>query len=146
MLSVKQWYYILLQRCVTHTSEGQTIPPVLNASKLDLSYQIRDLSGAYRPSRNFGFLPEQKSFLINLLQRLLPNRERLHRIGKVESPNCVDCPGQVDSMEHLFTCSKYNPIMTLVSNCITTALGCIAPEDITTLNFTTSESKKLPAT
>ena len=143
-ISVKQLYYLLLDRGVTHTSEDSSVPPVKIMSKLELTYQDRDFTGTYRLSRLFGLSPEQKSFLFKLLQRLLPTRERLFRIGKVVSPDCVHCPGQVDDVEHLFSCPNFTHIMNPLSNCLTTTLGYLPPEDITSLNIYPTESMELP--
>ena len=145
-IPVRQWYQLLLERGITHNCEDPDTPPVKIASKLELSCPNRDFSNAYRLTRLFGLSPDQKSFLFKLLQGLLPTRERLCRVGKVDSPNCVYCPGQMDNMEHLFTCSNSIHIMSPVMNCLTTTLDNVTPEALSTFDVTPSESMELPLT
>ena len=143
-ITVKQWYQLLLERGVTHNSDDPDTPPVKIASKLELSSPGRDFSDTYRLTRLFGLSPDQKSFLFKLLHRLLPTRERLFRVGKAESPNCVYCPGQLDNIEHLFSCSNSSHLMTPVLNCLTATLDNVTPEALSTMNISPAESMELP--
>ena len=87
-VTVKQWYDLLMEMGVTHTSEDINSPPVIIPSKLEEKNPEVEFSTPYHLSRIFGLSPEQKSFLFKMLQSLLPNRERLHRIGKIQSSDC----------------------------------------------------------
>ena len=102
-ITLKQWYQLLMERGETHTSDKPESPPVLLQSKLELSRPEVDYSHSYRMTRLFGLTPAQKSFLFKMTQNLLPTRERLNRIGKLQSPSCSFCNSQIDDPEHLFS-------------------------------------------
>ena len=52
-VTVKQWYELLLEMGVTHTSEDEEAPPVLIPSKLEERHSATDFTTAYRISRIF---------------------------------------------------------------------------------------------
>ena len=119
LLSVKQWYQLLLERGTTHTSEDNESAPVLIHSKLEEAHPGKDLSNCYRMARLFGLTPDQKSFLFKMIQNILPTRERLHRVGKVPSPACNFCSAEVDNLEHLLVCSQGSEVTTPLLSCLT---------------------------
>ena len=143
-VSVKQWYQLLLERGVTHSSDNPDAPPVLLKSRLEDRYPDLDLSGSYRLSRVFGLAPEQKSFTFKMLQSLLPTRDRLARIGKVQSSNCIFCDGIPDSTEHLLTCSHSSEVSIRLITCLTSYFPAISTADIVMLNIPVTESMELP--
>jgi hypothetical protein len=65
-IDVKQWYQLLLERGVTHTSDYQESPAILIPSRP--RYQGRDLSHTYRMARLVGLSPELKTFLFKMIQ------------------------------------------------------------------------------
>ena len=143
-ITVKQWYQLLLERGITHTSNDPESPPLLIESKIELQHPDIDFSTPYRLSRLFGLAPEQKTFLFKMLQGILPTRERLHRLGKAASPDCVFCAGQTDNLEHLFICVNNTQVMNPLLNCLNIHLDNITPETLSNLNLHTTESMELP--
>ena len=73
-ISVKQWYQLLLEQDVTHTTEDEDSPPVVIRSKFEENHPEVDAVHSYRLSRVFGLEPDQRSFLFKMLQSLLPTR------------------------------------------------------------------------
>ena len=144
-ISVKQWCQLLLERGVTHNSEDQDSPASLIPSRLEESSPGTDFSNSYRMARIFGLSPDQKSFLFKMTQNLLPTRERLHRVGKAASPACTFCDEQQDTIAHLLACPHSTQVSTPLMACLSSQAGTLTYENITTLNFTTSESWELPA-
>ena len=90
-VTVQQWYKLLLERGVTHTSVNPDLPAVLLTTRLEDKYPGTDLSECYRLARIFGLSPDQKSFNFKMMQSLLPTSDWLARMGKVQSSNCVHC-------------------------------------------------------
>ena len=43
-----------------------------------------------------------------MIQDILPTRERLARLKKVPSSECVYCPGAIDSLDHALVSFSYN--------------------------------------
>jgi hypothetical protein len=144
-ITLKQWYQLLLERGETHTSDDPDSPPVLILSRLEQSRPAIDYKHSYRISRIFGLAPEQKSFLFKMIQNLLPTRERLHRIGKSQSPSCNFCNGQDDTTEHLFTCPQSSEVTTPLCACLSSQADNLTFKDVTEMNIHTPESWELPA-
>ena len=120
-------------------------PPVLILSSLEESSPGTDFSNSYRMARLFGLSPEQKTFLFKMTQNLLPTRERLHRVGKSPSPSCRFCDDPQDNIEHLLACPYSTQVATPLLACLSSQAGTLTNKNITTLNFSTSESWELPA-
>ena len=57
-----------------------------------------------------GLSPKQRSWLFEWTRNLYASNERLHRLGKVETPQCSFCD-QTDNRWHMFYC-KHNEIIT----------------------------------
>jgi hypothetical protein len=68
---VRQWYQLLLERSITQTSEDPDSPPLLVNSSWKKNIQ-KSTSQEYL---------DQKSFIFKMMQSLLPNRDRLARMG-----------------------------------------------------------------
>ena len=143
-MSLKQWYKLLLEKGVTHTCPNFSNPPVIIPSKLECQYLNTDLSTTYRISRLYGLSPEQKSFIFKWLQDLLPTRERLHRIGKSQHPNCLHCLDQTDNLLHTFHCSKYLHITGPVLDRIRTHVGHVDSNKLVVFDLQVPESMELP--
>ena len=143
-VTVKQWYQLLLERGVTHTSEDLDAPPVLIPTRLEESHPNLDFTESYRLSRIFGLTPDQKSFNFKMIQSLLPTRDRLARIGKIGSSNCLYCPELPDSTTHLLACTLSSEVSTPLVNCLSSYSPNITHEDIVLLNIQTTESLELP--
>ena len=144
-ISVKQWYQLLLERGVTHTSQDPNSPPSIIPSKFEESNPDCDHSITYRMSRLFGLDQEQKSFLFKIIQNLLPTKERLHRLGKVQTSSCPFCENPVDNLEHLLDCPFSIEISNPLQICLSHQVQDISARKIVTLSFSTSESWELPA-
>jgi thiol-disulfide isomerase/thioredoxin len=144
-VTLKQWYQLLLERGVTHTSDDQDSPPVLITSRLEEASPDIAFSHSYRMARLFGLAPEQKSFLFKLTQNLLPTRERLHRTGKSPSPSCSFCDALQDTIEHLLICPNSSEVATPLLACLSSQADNLTAKDVTILNIHTSQSWELPA-
>ena len=144
VISVKEWCRLLLEHGITHLSDDYEAPPVLIPSKFEAANPTCDHLLSYRLARMFGLSPDQKSFLFKMLQDILPNKERLHRVGKVPSPNCTYCDEQVDNMEHLLTCQLSSLATTPLLQCLSSLSGNSTASDVVTLNMNVSEAMELP--
>ena len=102
------------------------------------------MSVPYRISRSFGLSPEQKSFLFKLMQQLLPTRDRLTRIGRINSAACLHCPDTPDSTTHLLECSTTSQVSAPLVACLRTYVPNISTKDIVSLNVPVQESLELP--
>ena len=80
-----------------------------------------------------------------MMQSLLPTRDRLARMGKAQSSNCLHCDGVSDSTEHLLTCGQSREVSTRLMNCLTSYFPNISPADVVILNIPATESLELPA-
>ena len=145
-ITVKQWYRILLEKGVTHTSDDPSTPPLLISSKFELDHPEVVLPAPYLISRKFGLAPEQKTFLFKMMQSLLPTRERLARLGKVQSPACTFCQAQEDNMVHLLSCTQGSDVTAPLIRCLAEHVGTITSQNLVLLNFSTTESMELPVT
>ena len=143
-VTVKQWYQLLLERGVTHTSEDPDSPPLLIKSKLEENHPDINFGDSYQMARIFGLTPEQKSFIFKLMQSLLPNRERLARIGKAETSTCTFCNAAPDTTAHLLTCTQSAEVGGPLLQCLASFHPRITSEDIVLFNFPSSESQDLP--
>ena len=145
-VSVKEWYQLIMEQGVIQTSEDEDSPPILIASKFEETNQNIESSTSYRLSRKFGLEPEQKSFIFKMLQSLLPTKERLHRVGKVQSPACSFCQDQDDTLDHLISCQYSSEVTQPLLLCVQSQDRNVTPRDIITLNINTTESMELPVT
>ena len=143
-VSVKQWYQLLMEKGVTHSTDDQDSPPVLISSKLEERHPGVDLSPCYHFSRMFGLSPDQKSFNFKMMQSLLPTRERLARVGKIISSDCLSCAGVMDTTAHLLTCPLGSEVTVPLLNCLRDIQPDITPQDIIIFKFRTSEALELP--
>ena len=143
-VTVKEWYRLLMEKGVTHTSNDPDTPPLLIASRAEERHPGTDFPAVYRMSRIFGLAPGQKSFLFKLIQNILPTRERLARIGKVLSSTCIYCDGQPDTTAHQLDCTNSAEVSTPFLSCLRTYFPGITTDDIVTFNIPCSESLELP--
>ena len=79
-----------------------------------------------------------------MIQSLLPTRERLFRIGRVQSPSCFFCNHQDDTLIHLLSCQQATEVTTPLLACIQSQDRSVTPVDIISLNIVTSEAMELP--
>ena len=77
-------------------------------------------------------------------QSLLPNKERLTRIGKVPSPACTFCEAAEDNTAHLLSCPQGSEITCPLLRCIENHVDNITHQNIVLLNIPSSESLELP--
>ena len=143
-VTVKQWYQLLLEKGVTHTSEDPNSPPVIIPSKLEERHPVVDFPVVYHLSRLFGLSPEQKSFNFKMVQSLLPTRARLARLGKIQTDACLHCNGEPDTTAHLLTCTFSLEVSNPLLNCLRSYIDNITPEDIVVFNIPVQESLELP--
>jgi hypothetical protein len=143
-ISVKDWYRILQEDGVTHNSKDTDSPAALLPTKLEENYLDVVFEDSYSLSRTFGLSPEQKSFLFKILQTLLPNKERLIRLGKVQSAACTFCEAAEDNTAHLLSCPQGSEVTSPLLRCIKTHVDNIIHQNIMLLNIPCSESLELP--
>jgi hypothetical protein len=129
---------------VTHSSDDQDSLPVPISSKLKRRHPGVELSKCYYSSRIFGRSPDQKSFNFKMMQSLLPTRERLARVGKIISSDCLYCAGVTDTTAHLLKCPLGSQVSVPLFNCLKDIQPDITPEDITICKFRRSEALELP--
>ena len=144
-VTLKQWYQLLLERGITHSSDDHDSPPVLLKSRLEESRPDADFSCSYRLSRLFGLSPDQKSFLFKLVQNLLPTRERLHRTRKSPIPACSFCNEPEDILEHLFSCPQSTDVTNPPFSCLSSQVDILTFRDVIQMNIETTESWEHPA-
>ena len=143
-LTVKQWHQLLSERNITHDSSVPDSAPVLLPTRLEDKHPGVEFTVPYSLSRTFGLSTDQKSFLFKLLQSLHPTRERLFRLRKVNSSDCIHCQGIEYTTEHLLTCSKSTEVSSPLLACIRNYFPDISNQDIVILNIPTQESLDLP--
>ena len=144
-ISVKEWYRLLLEKGVTHTSDDPSSPPLLIASKVELDHPEITVD-SYFLARKFGLAPEQKSFLFKMIQSLLPTKERLARIGKVASPACIFCQAHEDNTLHLLSCTQGSEVTSPLLRCLADHVSNFTHQNLILLNISLSESMELPVT
>ena len=117
---------------------------VLIASKLEESNPQVDINAAYALSRKFGLSPDQKSFLFKMLQSILPTRERLCRIGKINSSTCLFCNDE-DTLYHLLSCPQSSEITLPLRRCLEDNVqGEVTPKKVVLLDVDCSPAMELP--
>ena len=144
-VTLRQWYQILIERGITHTSNDLDSPPQLILNRSEERNQQVEFSTPYRLARQFGLSPDQKSFLFKLIQSILPTRDRLARMRKADSAQCMFCD-QLDSTCHIILCSNSSEVTMPLMNCLSTHLDNITPENIVMMNVKPPESMELPLT
>ena len=144
-ITVKQWYQILLERGITHTSDDPNSAPTIINSHLEESNPDIDFSNSYKMARIFGLTPDQKSFMFRMLQNLLPTRERQHRCGRSPSPACTFCGEPEDKIIHLFSCPQSIQVTNLLLECLSDHVESITPRHIVNLDIRAPQSWELPA-
>ena len=95
-------------------------------------------------ARTFGLTPEQKTFIFKMMQSLLPTRDRLSKIGKVQTSTCTFCHTVPDTTSHLLSCTQSSEVSGPLLHCLASYFPRITPEEIVLLNFPSSESLDLP--
>ena len=131
---------------MTHTRDNPDSPSVLIQSRLEAKNPDLDHSTSYRLSRIFGLAPEQKSFNFKMIQSLLPTKNCLVRMGKVQSSlSSLHCDEVSDSTDHLLTCSQSREVSTRLMSYLTSYFPNISPADVVILNVPATESLELPA-
>ena len=93
------FYFVFSIYLSTPIKSGQeSLFPDANWANVVSLYQTRGLS------------PKQRSWLFEWTRNLYASNERLHRLGKVETPQCSFCD-QTDNCWHMIYC-KHNEIIT----------------------------------
>ena len=83
-------------------------------------------------------------FQVKMLQSLLPTRERLHMIGKIQSSSCLHCNNIPDTTAHLLSCTLSSQVSISLVNCLRNYQPGITLEEITLLKIPVSDSLDLP--
>ena len=130
---------------MTQTSDDPSAPAVLIASKVELAHP-EIAADSYLLARKFGLAPEQKAFLFKMVQSLLPNKERLARIGKVPSPACRFCQAQEDNTLHLLSCTQGSEVTAPLLRCLADHVPNLTHQNLVILNISLTESMELPVT
>ena len=78
------------------------------------------------------------------MQSLLPTRDRLARIGKIASSNCLHCQDVPDSTAHLLACTLCSEVSNPLVNCLSSYFPNITLDDIVHFNIPATESLELP--
>ena len=131
------------RKSVTHESDDEDSPAVLKKSKFEMENPGVDFSSGYILRRTHGLSPEQKSFLFKMSQNLLPTRERLVRVGKVETPDCLFC-NEEDSATHFLSCTQGAEVLNPLMQCLIYQASGVNPHNLVLLNIATSQCNELP--
>ena len=91
-----------MERSITHLRDPET--GITDLIRTNQEEQIQaDWQNAWTLRRIKGLTPNQKTILFQFANGMLVNNERLHRLGKEDSPNCTRC-GKLDDRCHLLRC------------------------------------------
>ena len=109
MMSIKQWYQVLLYDKVLKTPGTDSAPPSLIKCRVELESPSCDWNNSWRLCRLKGLSGEMTSFLFKLLHQLLPTQDRTCRIGKTGSL-CNICSLDTGDQLHCFFQCPHNCI------------------------------------
>ena len=79
-----------------------------------------------------------------MIQSILPTRDRLARMKKIQTSNYLYYEDVPDSTAHLLTCNLSSEVSERLLACIASYCPGITPQDIVLLNIEVSESLDLP--
>ena len=109
-----------VNQSLVHTSTTQRGITASRDPKTGVSTPIKSGQESLFPDVNWanvvslfqtrGLSPKQRSWMFEWTRNLYASNERLHRLGKVETPQCSFCD-QTDNRWHMFYC-KHNEIIT----------------------------------
>ena len=109
MMSIKQWYTVLLNDNVLMTPITDSAPSSPIPCRVELQSPSCDWTNTWRLCRLKGLGSELTSFLFKLLHQLLPTQERISRIGKTDS-TCLLCLLDTGHQLHCFFQCPHNCI------------------------------------
>ena len=109
VMSIKQWYTVLMEDKVLMSPATDSAPPLLLPVRAETIHPSADWPTAWRLVRIKGLESELSSFLFKLLHRLLPTQDRVARLGAAEGQTpglCKLCKMDTEDILHsFFTCS-----------------------------------------
>ena len=101
------------------------------------------LIGNYR--RYYYYYPSQiLAIMTHFLSHYKTDRDRLARLRKVNSGDCLYCEGTADAPAHLLSCTTSTQVSSPLTRCMRTYFPNIPPEDIVILRIPTTESLDFP--
>ena len=110
VMSIKQWYAVLLEDRVLMSPATDNTPPLLLPVRAEMLSPSIDWPATWNLTRIRGLGSELSSFLFKLLHCLLPSQDRVARIGVSDGqvPGlCLICQLETEDLVHaFFTCSQ----------------------------------------
>ena len=105
VISVKQWYRLLLEQKVLMSPETDSEPQKLIPVRCEALHPESNWNYAWHLVKTPGLKSSTSSFLFKLLHLLLPTQDRVHRLGVNGSQStrlCMVCRTEDDSLQHAF--------------------------------------------
>ena len=144
-ISTRGWQKRVLERSITHIRDPATGLPELIKTPQEAQLQESDWVNAWSTIRCQGLSPTHKSLLFQFANGLLVNNERLHKIGKLQSPKCDFCDN-ADVRCHLFRCEFNSQVGVGLLNLLDECCGRkIVDSDLGICNLPLSSHTRLPA-
>ena len=126
-MTTKQWYSVLLEDKVLMNPATEVSAASLIPVSIETLHPDTDWPDVWKLVRMKGLGSELISFLLKMLHRLLPTRDRVARLGLDDGQAglCLHCRMEVEDLTHCFFDCSRNMVVSLA------LLGCmqqIAPQ------------------
>ena len=142
-LSLKDWYKRILEREVTHNSNGDNLESSLIESRMEFIYPHIDHRNSWSVLRINGLSPSLRSELYMVKNDLHPSQERLHRFKKARNSNCLRC-NQCDNHGHFLTCPDLRSIWSPLYTALQISMPHISAEKLANLDLPTDNFAIFP--
>ena len=133
-LSLKDWYKRILERDVTHDSNGDNQESFLIESRMEYIYPHIDHRNSWSVLQIKGISPSLRSELYMIKNDLHPSQERLHRFKKAKNGNCLRC-NQCDNHGHFLTCPELISILSPLYTALQISMPNISAEKLANLDL-----------
>ena len=113
VMSLKQWYTVLMEDKVLMSPATDSSPPILLPVRTETIHPSVDWPTSWRLARIKGLESELSSFLFKLLHLLLPTQDRVTRLGAAEGHTpglCKLCKTDTEDTAHAFFSCSHNRV------------------------------------
>ena len=130
-MSSKEWYEFILSSLLKEPDQDSLLP-----CRTELMHPSNDWDKTWSLARLKGLSSESTTFLWLMLHRLLPTRDRLHRIlPTVPNATCQECDEQ-DSLRHALTeCRATRPVFDWMMNALAQFDSSLTADKMLLLNI-----------